>query len=375
MTSSPCEGHDQPNSPRTPPLRILYAYLTQGCNLACRHCWLAPKLDVDGLKYPTLGVDLLETAIVEAKPLGLSAVKLTGGEPLLHPQIMAILALVRREGLRLSVETNGVLCTRKIAEAISEHPKSFVSVSLDAADSGIHESIRGIKGSFNKAVDGIKNLVAAGSAPQIIMTVMQCNKHHVEPLIHLAEDLGAASVKFNIVQPTARGDKLAQAQQTVSVKELIELGEFVNTELAPKTGVQLHFDFPAAFRPLSRIFEAGDFGTCGILTVLGIIPTGHYALCGIGESIPELVFGKVGEDAVTQVWHEHPKLQEIRTGLPNQLGGICSRCLMKQLCMGSCLAQNYHRTGSFWEPFWFCEQADREGLFPPSRTNDLPDNR
>ena len=72
---------------RLNPLNQLYFYLTEGCNLACRHCWLAPKLDAAGDRYPTLPVELFETAIREAKPLGLSAVKLTGGEPLLHPRI------------------------------------------------------------------------------------------------------------------------------------------------------------------------------------------------------------------------------------------------------------------------------------------------
>ncbi len=73
------------------PLNQFYFYLTEGCNLACRHCWLAPKLDREGTLYPTLPVDLFETAIREAKPLGLKAVKLTGGEPLLHPQFLQLI--------------------------------------------------------------------------------------------------------------------------------------------------------------------------------------------------------------------------------------------------------------------------------------------
>ncbi len=40
---------------------------------------------------------------------------------------------------------------------------------------------------------------------------------------------------------------------------------------------------------------------------------------------------------------------------------------MKGRCLGSCVAQNYYRSGSLWAPFWFCEEADAAGLFPPSR--------
>ena len=63
-----------------PALGTLYFYLTEGCNLACRHCWIAPKLDTSANRYPVLPVELFEAAIREAKPLGLSGVKLTGGD-------------------------------------------------------------------------------------------------------------------------------------------------------------------------------------------------------------------------------------------------------------------------------------------------------
>ena len=81
--------------------------------MACRHCWLAPGFDADGRTYPTLPVELFEAAIREAKPLGLNGVKLTGGEPILHPQFTRLLEIVRREDLNLTIETNGVLCTEE----------------------------------------------------------------------------------------------------------------------------------------------------------------------------------------------------------------------------------------------------------------------
>ena len=80
-------------SPQIPEINTLYFYLTEGCNLACRHCWLAPKHETPGNSYPMLPVELFEMAISEAKPLGLTGVKLTGGEPLLHPQMSVCLRL------------------------------------------------------------------------------------------------------------------------------------------------------------------------------------------------------------------------------------------------------------------------------------------
>ena len=82
---------EKPSGEERWPLHQIYFYLTEGCNLACRHCWLAPGFDADGSTYPTLPVELFETAIREGKPLGLHEIKLTGGEPLLHPQITRLL--------------------------------------------------------------------------------------------------------------------------------------------------------------------------------------------------------------------------------------------------------------------------------------------
>jgi SynChlorMet cassette radical SAM/SPASM protein ScmF len=348
-------------------LNQIYFYLTAGCNLACRHCWLAPGFDTDGSAYPTLPVELFETAIREAKPLGLSGVKLTGGEPLLHPQFKQLLEVVRREELRLTMETNGVLCTSAMAREIAKSPYRFVSVSIDGADDATHEWVRGVTGCFKKAQQAVRNLAATDTSPQIIMTLMRCNADQVGAVVRMAEKLGASSVKFNVVQPTARGERLHEKDEALSIAELIQLGRHVEMELAPTTKMQLFFDYPLAFRPLSCIADGDGCDICGILGILGVIPAGNYALCGIGEHIPELVFGKVEEDSLEAVWGEHQVLQELREGLPSKLEGVCARCLMKHRCLGSCIAQNYYEAGSLWAPFWFCEQAVDAGLFPASR--------
>jgi SynChlorMet cassette radical SAM/SPASM protein ScmF len=352
---------------RAYPLHQIYFYLTEGCNLACRHCWLAPKFDPDARRYSVLAKELFETAIREAKPLGLTGVKLTGGEPLMHPQIVTLLEIVRREELRLTVETNGIACSPDLAIEIARSPTAFVSVSLDGADAATHEWVRGVRGSFERALQGVRNLVGVGIRPQIIMSVMERNASQVDAIIRLAEEIGASSVKFNIVQPTGRGEMIHDGSQGLAVAQLIELGHHVEVDLAKRTKLSLHFDYPLAFRPLSRIGGENGCGTCGILGILGVVPDGYYALCGIGEQVPELVFGRVGEDRLAHVWLESAVLNELRAGLPDHLGGVCATCIMTARCLGACVAQNYYRTGHLLAPFWFCEVASRANLFPASR--------
>ncbi len=350
----------------TPPLAQLYFYLTEGRNLACRHCWLAPRLDPQGTDYATLPVELAAAIIEEARPLGLAGVKLTGGEPLLHPRIGELLAVVRDAGLRLTLETNGTRCTPELAAEIARSAQPLVSVSLDGSDAASHEWVRGIAGCYELALQGIRNLVAAGIRPQIIMTLMQHNAGQVEAMVRLAEALGAGSVKFNIVQPTARGEHLRDAGGALGIAETIALGRRVERELARATPLKLYFDVPLAFRALSRLADGDGCSICGIMGILGVLPDGQYALCGIGEAAPELVFGAAGRDRLRDLWRSHPILWSIREGLPGRLTGICSRCLMRGRCLGACVAQNYYRRGDLFAPFWFCDLVEQEGLFPAS---------
>ena len=351
------------------PLNQIYFYLTEGCNLRCRHCWIAPKYQTEGKTYPALDFDLFKSIIEQAKPLGLTGVKLTGGEPLLHPQIHEILELIRTEDLRLIVETNGVLCTVELAQKIAACKEPFVSVSLDGADAETHEWVRGVEGCFDEAINGLRNLVSAGLRPQVIMTIMRHNKEQMESVIRLAERSGASSVKFNILQPTVRGERMHLTGEALDIEELVDLGEWVEETLSAATYLNLYYDHPIAFRPLGKMFaQNGDgCGTCGILSILGVLANGSYALCGIGEAISDLVFGHASIDILEHIWTNTPVLQEIREELPHRLKGICGHCLMKGRCLGSCLAQNYYRSKNLWEPFWFCEEAYNRGLFPETR--------
>jgi SynChlorMet cassette radical SAM/SPASM protein ScmF len=357
------------NKQRTYSINRIYFYLTEGCNLRCRHCWIAPKYQNGSDCYPSLAVGLFQSIIEQARPLGLSGVKLTGGEPLLHPRIGEILEIVRREELRLTVETNGVLCTPELVSKIASCKNPFVSVSLDGADAETHEWVRGVPGCFEAALEGTRVLVQAGFKPQVIMSLMRRNKDQMEAVVRLAERLGAGSVKFNMVQPTARGEQMQEAGETLTVEELIEIGQWVEDSLSASTPLRIIYSHPVAFRPLGKIFggNGAGWGSCGVLGILGVLADGSYALCGIGSTVPELVFGHAATDRMEDVWNTTPVLLELREGLPGRLEGICADCLMKGRCLGSCIAQNYYSSQSLWAPFWYCQEAHRRGLFPLTR--------
>ena len=351
-----------------PPLAEIYFYLTEGCNLRCRHCWIMEELESGPQSKAVLDLKLFESILEQARPLGLRAVKLTGGEPFLHPRIDRLLEIIQAAQLRLVIETNGVLLTPALAGLVASCNQPFISVSLDGVDAETHEWVRRVPGSYQAAVKGIGYLVEAGIRPQVIFSIMRKNRGQVEDIARLAQKLGARSLKFNIIQPSPRGDRMREEEETLTLAEVVNLGHWVEHELALAINLPLVLGYPPAFSPLKRIIGTnGIRSSCGITGIIGVLANGSYALCGIGSHIPELVFGHASRDRLEDVWQTNPVLQEIREGLPQRLGGICQDCLLRSRCLGFCLAQNYYQSHNLWTPYWFCQQAEEAGLFPHSR--------
>jgi len=152
-----------------PPLSSYYFYLTSGCNLACKHCWISPTFQPHGTTGGHLDYKLFELAIDEGIPLGLSHVKLTGGEPLLHPDFIRIVDFLYEKQLGLTIETNGLLMTADLAHYLkTKTTAGFITVSLDGSESSTHDSFRGVQGSFEKACQAVRYLAEAGFRPQVM---------------------------------------------------------------------------------------------------------------------------------------------------------------------------------------------------------------
>ncbi len=91
------------------------------------------------------------------------------------------------------METNGWRVTPEIAAALASSKNPFVSVSLDGTDApDSSNGVRGVEGCFDAAIAGIRNFVARGLRPQVILSVMRRNVHQIDAVVRLAESLGAA---------------------------------------------------------------------------------------------------------------------------------------------------------------------------------------
>ncbi len=356
--------------PGVPPLLMFYLYLSAGCNLHCRHCWITPSF-IDGEPVPAecLDIELIKDAVLEAKALGLASVKLTGGEPVLHPEFARIADFLSEQELSLTMETNGTLIDRSLARHLRDKTRLFnVAVSLDSHDPDWHDRFRGRRGAFDAAVRGVKHLVEAGFRPQVIMSVMRENVEHVESLIALAVSLGAGSVKFNPVLSLGRGADFQRRGLLLSIDEVVALKQRIRGPIQERYGIYLGMMLPPALMTVKEILRhGGSGGACHVRNILGLLGTGEMALCGIGRNVPELCFGKLGRDSVREVWFTNPTLIQMRRDLEGALPGLCGDCIHAKGCLTHCLAMNFEATGRLVDTSPICTEAQRLGLFPEGR--------
>jgi SynChlorMet cassette radical SAM/SPASM protein ScmF len=349
------------------PLRQLTAYLSEGCSYTCRFCWERPAPRMSNPEQAFLPLEILFQAVAEAMPFGLETVHLTGVDTLLHPQVERLLDFLEDSPAGIFIETNGAGLTSERAARIARLPNVSVSIGLDGSDAETHDSIHGTPNAFDTAVQAARRLADAGLRAELVFTVCRTNSTQLPAFLRLAEDLGAGAIRFNIPRPQS-GDRWQI--DGMQVEELIALGRRVERELVPSTRLRVVFDQPPAFRGLQPAARIETQNHCGVLNTISLLTSGEYAMCGIGQSFREFVFGKVGEVSLEQIWNGSLTLLRLRAGLPDRLAGVCGHCILKSACLGNCVAENYARHGSLWGPYWFCESAEKVGLFPASRLEE-----
>ena len=192
----------QPRNKLPYPLHSIYFYPTESCNLRCVHCWIHPAHAADKKTYTVqnkdnVSVDIMERVVRDALPLGLGHIKFTGGEPFLNPDLYEYLERFSHFNLSFSIETNGTLITKTRARKLGQFKLRQVSTSLDGSSPAMHDSIRGVKGSFKKAARGIRLLIENNIYPQVIFCLQQSNAHDLEDTIRLAHKLGVKSFEIN----------------------------------------------------------------------------------------------------------------------------------------------------------------------------------
>lgn len=142
--------------------------ITRLCNLKCTHCYL-PAGFVDTNEFPSgyyRDTELTQSQcfrvideIAEINPNILLI--LTGGEPLLRPDILKVSDYAARTGFLVVMGTNGVLLNDEMVQRMSDHGVAGAGISLDAVDPVNHDKFRGMDGAWEGTMNGVKALKRA----------------------------------------------------------------------------------------------------------------------------------------------------------------------------------------------------------------------
>ena len=281
-----------------PSLRYLELQLLHQCNLRCRHCYLGP---------PRPGRLPLEQAVGITREFaargGLSLL-ISGGEPLLYPELPAFLTRIRDLGLRRILLTNGTLLTPKNARRLRVEE---VQVSLDGWRKG-HEAIRGV-GTFDQTLAGIQAAREAGLPISIATMVHRKNLDEFEPLARLVKEIEA--IEWGVDVPCQAGSLNEHPDLLVPYEEVVPF---------------LNFSFGGGYHGSSEGYACGRH----LLTVL---PDGQAVKCGFYADQPlgDARRGLIG------CWLRlrHVPLQELE----------CRECPALDECAGGCRYRAVHPFG------------------------------
>ena len=164
--------------------------ITNECNLACLHCI---EESGPGKAFPdelsrgqVMGV--LEQLLDQEVPY----LSFSGGEPMVHPHFFEMVAFACAQGAQLKVETNGHYLTPANCERLQRLGVKAVQVSFDGATRETFNKMR-VRGEFNTALDGTRNLRAAGVPIEINYSPTRFNVHEIGAAVDMAYELGAYS--------------------------------------------------------------------------------------------------------------------------------------------------------------------------------------
>lgn len=320
--------------------------VTQACNLRCPHCYLgaarraARELDTEE------GLALID----ELAALGTELLILTGGEPLLRRDLLALARHAAARGLMVVVGTNGTLLKTQTALVLKDSGVRGVGISLDSLEARKHDAFRGIRGAWSKALRALDACLGAGLEVAVQTSVLPMNHEEVPRIAEFARERGARAFNAYFLVCTGRGETLTDitpSEHEALLRELIAIQ-------ARYSGEQHRFMVRAKCAPhVKRLaregLERGDLDAAAAVMLLAGAgcPAGrNYLRVGPeGEVTPcpylPVALGNVRRQPLAEIWRDAEPLPQLRR---LELNGRCGACEFKEPC-GGCRARAFAACG------------------------------
>ena len=293
---------------------VIYSLeITSLCNNRCVGCSNVFTRDADFLPA-SKWLDILEFIAPHAK-----IIKLTGGEPTLHPEFQNIVQAVASKNIPFTLFTNGrwTSCNQVVKFLRETQQCRGLLVSLHGANKSSHEAFTRQPDSFTEACHSIRLASSVGLRVHVSTVITRWNWKQTKHITELSRELGAQRVVFNrYIGPE---DSQIEPQDSQLLRAIIDIKDMEIESKQAKFGNCI----PQCF------IDNSSKGCLAGLAYCTIDPLGNMRPCNHSP----LVIGNALEQPIEQLWHSE-KLNQWRELLPN----MCVQCGRYEDCHGGCKA-------------------------------------
>jgi 12,18-didecarboxysiroheme deacetylase len=345
--------------------------MTKACNLKCRHCYAKATA---GPAPDELSTSEAKAMIDDLAGFGAPVILFSGGEPLMRPDLAELARYAVKKGLRAVISTNGTLITPDKAKELKDIGLSYVGVSLDGLRP-VHDAFRQVQGSFDRALSGVRNCLAAGVKTGLRFTIYRDNAAQVPAIFDLIEKEGIPRACFYHLVYAGRGSRLMDEDlDHAGTRALLDLimdrsrAMFDKGACPEVLTVDNHADGPYVYLRLLR----ADQKRAAEVEQLLKWNEGNSSGRGIGcvswdgQVHPDqfwrhLRLGNVRQRPFSQIWTDtkNPILAKLKDKRPH-LTGRCRECRWLDVCGGNFRARAEAATGDLWAPDPACYLTEEE---------------
>jgi heme d1 biosynthesis radical SAM protein NirJ len=188
---------------RDPPGPVVIWNLIRRCNLRCKHCYSISG-DMD---FPReLSTNEIFTVMDDLRAFRVPVLILSGGEPLLRPDIFEISARAKALGFYVGLSTNGTPIDERLIDRIVDANYDYVGISLDGIGA-VHDSFRRQEGAFDRSLNAVRLCRERGIKVGLRFTLTLDNAAHLPALLRLADDEGVEKFYLSHLNYAGRGNK------------------------------------------------------------------------------------------------------------------------------------------------------------------------
>ncbi len=356
---------------RAAPGPVVIWNLIRRCNLKCKHCY-SISADVD---FPgELDTDEIFSVMDDLKAFKVPVLILSGGEPLLRPDIFDISARAKDMGFYVGLSSNGALINKDNIKQIAAIGYNYLGVSLDGIGA-VNDAFRGKEGAFDDALNGIRLALGEGIKVGMRFTATMDNIHQLPDMLELMDKEKIDKFYLSHLSYAGRGNKNRQddAEHQNTRKMMDQMFDVAYSDAKKGGGKEFvtgNNDADGVYLLLwvkERFPEYFDHLRAKLVQWGGNSTGVNVAnIDNMGDVHPDTMWwhyriGNVKERAFGDIWSDTS--DPVMAGLkqkPRTISGRCGACRFFDICGGNTRVRAMQLTGDPWAEDPACYLSDAE---------------